>query len=312
MARSPCAVHSRLLSPHSSTVLQQSQPAQIAKDVATNPSEMTHRLSNAVWVVALTAVPAAYLLYTKRTFDAKSVVSWHIHTGLNLKDEPPLHRTYDQSILEQSIPPEVLQSPGEWVVAHERVVSRPVAIADLNPGLVTTGRDGGPAAAGLEGLIEVYMATTMQLFTHTPQAWIMQRVIKDPQAKKTFDARYLKTCRFEVGDRVCGVYVVTSRTCLGPNSSPPGSEGELVILSLSPPPAWTGPAVQGNLIVGYEQVDGGIRLVNQALLWRRKGERPVFLEGALGRWMHGLMVQWMMLKGIGVLTECRMEVGSAS
>ncbi|KAI1855576.1 hypothetical protein JX266_000441 [Neoarthrinium moseri] len=262
-------------------------------------------------LVPAVAVPLIYVLHLKRRFNLLTTTCAVVGSpdtvvlanaggaGRNVARGVGDSETRDREIL----PAEVRDAPQHWIVARESVVSRHVPATDLNPQFLCPEGNGdgdGERGKAFHGMVEAYISRSMRLFNHTPQAWFMRRAITDHEARETFDAEYLDQCRFEVGDRVCGVYVVSSRTR--------HAGGETVILSLSPPGGWTGPVVQGNLVVGYEREDReavgyGIRITNETVLWRRKSEKPVFLEAALGRWLHAFMVQWMVVKGVEELTN---------
>jgi hypothetical protein len=148
---------------------------------------------------------------------------------------------------------------------------------------------------------------------------MIERLPGGRAARATFEPGYLARCAFGVGDRVCGVYVVRSRASRRASSVTEvmgyGSAAlarrvgarEVAVLDLSPPEGWTGPVVQGRLVFAVEVLEGEdgederVRIVNETVLWRRIEEKKVFLEGAVGRWFHGLMVQWMVARGMGAL-----------
>jgi hypothetical protein len=60
-----------------------------------------------------------------------------------------------------------------WVVVCERVVSRPLALPALLLRLQAQQQQrGGRDAPALSEALDVYLRTSMQLFVHTPQAWL--------------------------------------------------------------------------------------------------------------------------------------------
>ncbi|KAI1384158.1 uncharacterized protein F4822DRAFT_418901 [Hypoxylon trugodes] len=219
-----------------------------------------------------------------------------------------------------SVAPDVTKNPGGYVVARERVTSHWIAISALKPEFVVkrpvrgrkesekkTGNEDGSGSESeeeeeeesgsrLEGLLEAYLAATMRAFSWTPQALIMAGMgssVQDPAGyKRSFARDYLNTCRFMVGDRVCGVYVVRAR------------EAGRVVLDLSPPVGWKGPVVSGVIDTGFERVGEDVRLVNETIMWRRKDEKkPTLLEGRLGRWMHTLMASWLVVRGVKAVLD---------
>ncbi|KAK6070174.1 hypothetical protein SCUP515_08658 [Seiridium cupressi] len=253
--------------------------------------------------MATIAVPLGLALRARWSYNASTTVSTTIVSPASARD------TKDHDLLAglndrkggtlPILPAEVLDAPGHWVVALERVVSNPISVADRDAEVVAVDDQAAGGRRRFDGLMETYLRTTMALFARTPQAWFMDRLIKDPAAKQTFGAEYLARCGFAVGDRVCGVYVVTSRTARGADKG-----GEMVVLTLAPPEGWTGPVVRGRLVVGYEcDMEDGLRLLNETVLWRRKGENPLFLERVMGKWMHSFMVQWMVSSALRALTR---------
>ncbi|KAH8204022.1 hypothetical protein TruAng_001833 [Truncatella angustata] len=261
---------------------------------------MSRPYAPAIWALMLVAAPLAYVIYTKSSYDARTSISCVVLSSLDPNQIEQFQLEVGGDRKEQTIlSPEVLARPREWVVAQERVLSNPVPLTNMDRTL---------AQGASQGLVEVYMRTTMGLFARTPQAWFMRRIIGDPGVRRTFDAEYLDRCDFEVGDRVCGVYVVTSRTQPKNRSDGGTTGGEMVVLSLSPPEGWAGPVVRGSLIVGYNREGHMIQLINETVLWREKKEKPVFLEGVVGRWAHSFMVQWMVLRGLEALTASRIDV----
>ncbi|KAI1138171.1 hypothetical protein F5Y05DRAFT_52834 [Hypoxylon sp. FL0543] len=235
--------------------------------------------------LAPVALPTAYLMYLKRSLARRTVASARISPP-----DPPLpaSATSSRSGGGDVLPSEVQTAPEEFVVARERVVSAPVPIAELRPEFV--------AADGTldGGLLEAYLGATMRAFSWTPQALLMARMggsLADPEGyRRTFDSAYLGSCAFEVGDRVCGVYVVRAR------------DGGRVVLDLSPPAGWKGPVVTGALDVGFDLDGDEVRFVNETVMWRKKEAKPTLLEGKVGRWLHTLMASWLVVKGIEVVT----------
>lgn len=247
--------------------------------------------SRTLCAVAVVAAPLAYMLYTKAAYNASTTVTFAV--GKDARDQDG-----DDDV----VPADVFNDQdGEWVVVRERVVSAP-----FTPGLLAA--DDGDKTAEISSpslLLNTYLRTTMRMFTRTPQALLMRRLLTG-RPRHTFDAAYLSACAFAPGDRVCGVYVVSSRT-----SSSSSSYSDRAVLALAPPvEGWSGPVVRGRLVAAVEAVEGRegmVRAVNETVLWRRRrkgdGEGPVFLEGWIGRWVHGFMVQWMMVGGVRALRE---------
>lgn len=143
-----------------------------------------------------------------------------------------------------------------------------------------------------------------------------QQPPEEVPAGDTFSREYISQCGFQPGERVCGVYVVEKRLSGTPSDT--GSQRRVVVLGLSPPGGrhmWK-EAPRGVLVVGVEEVcdhegdkggggggrEGGgrwrrIRFVNETVLWRTAGEKPVFLESRIGKWVHSLMAAWFVVAG---------------
>ena len=212
------------------------------------------------------AILATYLFYLNRTYAKQTTATFNISSSDATPRTSPRGSTYDHS-----------------VIAREYVSSHPIPIAELKSEL-------GTASSELSRILDVYLQTTFRAFSWTPQAILMQWMIKDPAIKRSFNKSYLKMCKFEAGDRVCGLYVVSERLRIG---------GDRVILELSPPVGWTGPVVEGNLNVGYKLLDEEhLKFVNETVMFRSLEENPTLLEGRVGRWLHRLLARWLIIRGV--------------
>ncbi|KAI0474872.1 hypothetical protein F4859DRAFT_482161 [Xylaria cf. heliscus] len=274
----------------------------------------------ALLAVAPVVLPAAYVAYVLRQGARRTTVSTSITPPDPLIGKASKARGDDErgekgAVDALAIPPDVLAELDNYVIARERIVSEAVPLENIRPGLLP-GRDeadGDGDGKGAQGLLETYLATTMRAFTWTPQAFVIRAMVArlpDGAAHAdTFSTAYLGACAFAVGDRVCGVYRVRERVSAGEG------ERERVFLDLSPPAGWKGPVVCGVLDCGYVLEKGKgkgkgdrngccVRFVNETVLWRRKGGKPTLLEGAVSRWLHALMVGWMMVGGVEAVT-CR-------
>ncbi|KAF7534872.1 hypothetical protein G7054_g5864 [Neopestalotiopsis clavispora] len=298
--------------------------------------------SRTLWAVVVAAAPLAYVLCIKAAYDTSTTVSFAMDDGegddaqnddgsANYTDTVPAQsREEEEGDNDDNDGQD--NTTSSWVVVRERVVSNPFTVTtDVEESkeqirLTTT-------TTTTTDLVNTYLGTTMRLFTYTPQAWLMRRMITDPEARRTFTAGYLSACDFQVGDRVCGVYVVAERRRSSSQATEKRGQpccSETVVLALAPPEGWKGPVVQGRLEAGLEEQGEAnddddddddessvskskglstssrtFRAVNETVLWRRReGEAPVFLEGVVGRWLHAFMVQWMVVKGVqAVLRE---------
>ncbi|KAI0105904.1 hypothetical protein F4814DRAFT_455545 [Daldinia grandis] len=268
--------------------------------------------------LAPVAIPAAYLVYLQRSLVRHTAASALISPPDALASAASAEGASDKDAL----PSDVRHHLELYVVARERVTSAPVPVSSLRPEFISK-------KGNLSGLLDSYLSATMTAFSWTPQALLLARAaasLPDPEAfARTFDAEYLAACRFRPGDRVCGVYVVRSRS---------RSKGR-VVLDLAPPEGWTGPVVGGALVVGFdvdvdragrgrrnerereregkgkgkEEGEGGeVRFVNETVMWReRDGGKATLLEGWVGRWFHTMMARWLVVKGVEAVTGGKNE-----
>lgn len=101
----------------------------------------------------------------------------------------------------------------------------------------------------VDELLVRYLRTNMRSFSWTPQGllfWIC--TLRDPAAvKETFTQRYLESCGFEVGTRVCGVFCVAVR-----------SEGRIELV-IEPPASlrWLDKNSSKAIIAARVEVDSG-------------------------------------------------------
>ncbi|TRX95094.1 hypothetical protein FHL15_004179 [Xylaria flabelliformis] len=262
----------------------------------------------ALLAAAPIVLPVAYMVYVLRQSAQRTTASATITPPDPLVGKPL--KTKENSEAGEvdggsdtlAILPAVLAAPDNYVISRERIVSEAIPLDEI---LVISLQDkeGGIGTKGRRrGLLETYLATTMRMFTWTPQAFVMKSMVSrlsDGAAHaKTFSSAYLDACTFEAGDRVCGVYRVRERVR--------DPRGMRIVLDLSPPEGWKGPVVSGVLDCGFFVEKKGdesfVRFVNETVLWRRKDEKPTLLEGTVSRWLHTLMVGWMMVRGVEAVT----------
>ncbi|XXH05993.1 hypothetical protein Hte_012438 [Hypoxylon texense] len=270
--------------------------------------------------LAPVALPAAYLVFLKRELAKHTIIAPTSTSTLSSASTKTEH-DYNYEDGDDLIPPSVRASPDQFVVSRERVTSRAIPVSALGPRTLAADADADADAdaEGLDDLLETYLRATMRAFSRTPPALVMARtgagagagaasVEEDPVAyAESFREAYLRACTFQAGDRVCGVYVVRAR------------RGDRVVLDLAPPAeGWRGPVARGALGVGFEWVrerdgerggDGSVRFVNETVLWRRVEEKATMLEGRVGRWMHGLLAGWLVVKGVEAVTDGEARCG---
>ncbi|KAJ7055523.1 hypothetical protein C8F01DRAFT_1062734 [Mycena amicta] len=244
------------------------------------PGTTNFKLLPILLTIGAGAIPAlgVYLTYLKRSFGRHVVES----KSISPPDALPLSASAPGI---EPLPAAVLDNLSSYVVARERITSHPFPRSSLRPELKT-----------LASATTAYLRTTLLLFAGTPQALLMRRMMPS-DSRPTFDREYITSCDFQPGDRVCGVYVVAQRV-----------EG-MVVLAMSPPEGWTGPKAEGNLVLGFipdsdgvKGEEGLIHAVNETVLWRKTQDKPTIMEGAVGAWLHVLMVSWMVVRGVEAVT----------
>ncbi len=263
-----------------------------------------------VLLAAVALLPAAYSAYVLRQAARRTTATASISPPDPLVVGRAVSSSWDGGDAERdAVPPGVLAAAAaaeQYVVARERVVSEAVPLWRILPGLRAGLEEEGEGEGdgARRRLLDVYLAATMRMFTWTPQALAMKLLVSrlpgGAALAGTFSAPYLDACRFEAGDRVCGVYVVRGRVGRG------GRGGERVFLDLSAPEGWKGPVVGGVLdcgfVLGEESGESVVRFVNETVLWRTKDGKPTLLEGTVSRWLHTAMVGWMMVRGVEAVT----------
>jgi hypothetical protein len=176
-----------------------------------------------------------------------------------------------------AVPDDVRCKLEEYVIHHE-CARKSTSTASLK---ITQG----------EEMLTSFLRHTMTTFSRYPPAWGLWYLTKAAKDRETFKPTHIDSLQFVHGDRVCGVYVVTSK-----------DEGR-VTLSLTPPESYTGPAVEGLLIVEVKQQGSQTSFANHTVMWRPKGKGSAgVLEGAFGRWMHGLQVRSLIESGVQQLS----------
>jgi hypothetical protein len=229
------------------------------------------------------AIPIGYLLYLDRA------VATQCKTATGIRDRRKRTATIPPNIPRPvTLPQEVEPNDSEWVLAYERIVSRPVGLSSIPYDLDTD----------LATVLTTYVRATMTAFSWTPQAFVLRASAGDDAVKKTFDTHFIQSLRFSADDRVNGFWRVTHR-------GDGGVEGnERVEMALDAPPTYRGPLVGGVIVAGMErQGDGHVVFVNETWMWRRQGEAPVLLEGRVGQWFHVVLSGWLVMKGVKAVSE---------
>ena len=194
-----------------------------------------------------------------------------------------LHATLSQKVQCRTTPylqdksisiPSIAQMSSEDYIIHHECAHKTVARDTF-------------AGSRPEELLLPFLRHTMTIFSTRPPAWGIWYMIKDAKDRASFNAVYIRSLRFLPRDRVCGVYVVTSR------------EQERITLTLHAPASYKGPSVEGMLVVEVKEQRDKITFVNHTVMWREKGKGDAgVLEGRIVRWMHGLMVRGLVEGGV--------------
>ncbi|KAK4234115.1 hypothetical protein C8A03DRAFT_47484 [Achaetomium macrosporum] len=246
------------------------------------------------WAVGLIvlplAVPVTYLLYLDRA------LSKQFKTATGIRNRKKLASALPPAISRpNSLPPEVDSDDSEWVLVCERVVSMPVRPYHLlyEP------------KARLSGILTTYIRASMTAFSWTPQALILWACAGDSAARKTFNGQFIRNLEFRHGDRVNGFWRVVYR-----DTGAAHGDSERLEMALDPPPNYRGPVVRGLVVAAVEkQSDGSIVFVNETWMWRKQSENSVLLERSAGQWLHVLLSEWLVMKGLRAVAE---ESGRAS
>ncbi|KAI1331404.1 hypothetical protein F5Y16DRAFT_359861 [Xylariaceae sp. FL0255] len=238
---------------------------------------------------AVGAVYAAYKFreHTRRTKTGVSIKLVRFDSSQTKPYPFPFPLLSDRGDPDDSEPADVAEDNdvAAVVVARECVVSEVVSVPRS---LVRGSRKGNGNGRGGRGLLDTYLGTTMGMFTRTPQAMVMKKMVRGlgglredfeeggmnrtVAPEDTFGAEFLDTSRFAVGERICGVYVVRDRFLINEKCEPvregeaqeegQGNDkstktwGERVLLDLSPPEGWKGPIVHGLLDCGFIVEEG--------------------------------------------------------
>lgn len=200
-----------------------------------------------------------------------------------------------------SLPTEVKDSPSQWVVTYERVVSLPFPPSSLGQSLSFEPRT-EPSR-----LLQDWLRTTHKAFSRTPQALLIRGALSEPLNKGSFDKKWIENLSFNPGDIVNGVYRVS---CYEKDQT---TSSERVELLIDIPSSYKGPTVRGLILSAIEAApsvssdhrgasEENIVFVNETWMWRLVDEKPTMLESSFGQWFHRLLAGWLILKGVSGVT----------
>ena len=189
------------------------------------------------------------------------------------------------------LPSPISSNESTYIVSHELACKRISRIELDTP--TATNQD-------LNALLTRFVRHTMSSFSRYPPAYILYYLTKSPSDRQTFNAKYLQSLDFQPGDRVCGVYVVSSRS------------NNRVTLLLDAPKSYKGPRMEGMIVVEVEYEGDEVEFRNHTIMWRKKGEGEKGpLESAVGRWVHALMVRALVEGGVKEVSASSRRVKGA-
>jgi hypothetical protein len=237
------------------------------------------------------AIPTAYILILKATVSRRVTVQ--TETSRPTKDGTT--RRLPAAALPVSLPADVTSPTSTGTICCERAVSRPVPYSALaHP-------PDSPA------LLTAYARAVMEAFSWLPQAFLIRATIKEPDLKASFETPFIRSLALEQGDVVNGVWRVTHRGGGPATAKGQQQQQQRIEYTMSLPASYTGPVMHCQVICILEPAGGGddeaMLFVNETWIWRSPVEKPTMLEGAVGRWLHSMVVGWMMLKGIKAVTR---------
>lgn len=247
------------------------------------------------------AVPVAYFLYWNwriGSITASNSGRFEARRSATASDTTDIESP-------KSLPEEVTEDPSQWIVSYERVVSRPVSLADLaNRADVQNSEATTPSE-----LLKSYLRATHKAFSWTPQAFLIRSLLKEPLNRGSFDADWIESLNFKEGEIVNGVYKVSHV------SSDSHTKAERVELLIDIPTSYKGPPVRGLILSATEitsmETEYKISFINETWMWRLKEEKPTLLESRFGGWFHGLLAGWLIIKGLdglGFQTQTKSKV----
>lgn len=199
-------------------------------------------------------------------------------------------------LLPESLPAEVVKSRSEWVVSFERATSNPVSLTTLEAQQDDAVDQPSDAASQPSRLLKEYLQAAHVAFSWTPQAMMIRAMLKEQECRDSFTRRWIQGLSFGIGDLVNGVYEVSHYAKVDQAGA------ERVELLIHTPPSYTGPPVRGLILSVIEpaasETAGMVVFVNETWLWRKRDEKPTLLESRFGKWFHGLLASWLVVKGM--------------
>ncbi|KPI39195.1 uncharacterized protein AB675_4594 [Cyphellophora attinorum] len=164
----------------------------------------------------------------------------------------------------------------------------------------------------LPPLLTTYLQHNMQLFSRSPQGWILWATQRDGKARRSFEREWIESLGFEVGELVNGLYTVVERGTLVGGEGEEGEGGAKVVFGMSRG------KVEGRLVISIRIADGemvealikagdgrhgrestqekGVMVFcTETWMWVRKDARETMpMEMAVPRFMHRVL-SWRLL-----------------
>jgi hypothetical protein len=214
------------------------------------------------------------LLLAALPFAGSALYLTYLHYSLSRKVHcRTTHHLQDDTL---PVPDSVRSSPEKYTIHHE-CAKKSIPTTSLG-------------TSSEHDLPKLFLRHTLATFSRYPPAWGIWYMIKDPEDRRTFDPAYIRSLDFAPGDRVCGVYAISAR------------DPARIVLALDAPNSYTGPRVEGILVVDVQKGESYTTFTNHTVMWREKGKGSAgVLESAGGRWMHGFMVRGLVESGISQL-----------
>ncbi|KAJ6439834.1 ABC multidrug transporter [Purpureocillium lavendulum] len=250
------------------------------------------RSTTAALVALPVAIPVVYLLYLNGRIRS-STTSRSGRRDQQLKGSATSETRAPAD--PKSLPDDVRSDDGSrWVVSYERVVSKPIPVSRLPQDAAKTTATGQPSA-----LLRDYLRAAHVAFSWTPQAILIRGMIKEPHLKRSFDTDWISALDFAPGDLVNGIYRASY------HGKEAGSASERSELLIEVPASYKGPSVSGLLVGAIELAPGAdadqVIFVNETWMWRAADEPPTLLESPFGKWFHGKLAGWLILKGLAAV-----------
>ncbi|KAJ5558228.1 hypothetical protein N7535_008443 [Penicillium sp. DV-2018c] len=219
-----------------------------------------------ITTTTIISASTAIYLYTFHTRLSKRVT--HIsHHG-------PLSKTPTKPSI-QSLPPQLSTASNDFITIYDRA-SKSVPLSSL-------------PSTDTAHLFTCLVRRNMTAFSRFPQALLLAMASKTPEQKRSFKKEHLDTLDFEVGDLVCGVYRVVTR-------SKDRVEFEMGLEKME--------FAQGRLGISFREEGGNAVFCSETVMWKRAEEgRKMPLERGVVRWLHEIASWWLIDSGVRYVVD---------